>query len=203
MPGEPGLQLLGNAAATALALAAMILAFGPVSGAHLNPLVTMAGRLRQEIAGPTAAAFVVAQIVGAALGVIVANLMFELPAVTVSMTDRTGWTLWLSEAVATFGLILVVRTVGRRGRVAETALAVAGFVGAAMLFTPSTCFANPAVTLARTLTDTFTGIAPSSVPAFLAAQLAGALVAVACDLFLFAHTGARLGSDTPTSDERG
>jgi arsenate reductase len=181
----------------------MILAFGRVSGSHLNPLVTMAGRLRREIAGPTAAAFVVAQIVGAAVGVIVANLMFELPAVTVSVNDRTGWTLWLSEAIATFGLVLVVRTVGRRGHVAETALAVAGFVGAAMLFTPSTCFANPAVTLARTLTDTFAGIAPSSVPAFLAAQLIGALVAVACDLFLFAPTRTRLGSDTPTSDERG
>ena len=181
----------------------MILAFGPVSGAHLNPLVTMAGRLRREIAGPTAAAFVVAQIVGAGLGVMVANLMFELPAVTVSVKDRTGWTLWLSEAVATFGLVLVVRTVGRRGRVAETALAVAAFVGAAMLFTASTCFANPAVTLARTLTDTFAGIAPSSVPAFLAAQLIGALVAIACDLFVFAPTRTPLGSETPTSDERG
>ena len=173
----------------------MILAFGPVSGAHLNPLVTMAGRLRREIGGPTAAAFVIAQIVGAAVGVILANLMFELPAVTVSVKDRTGWTLWLSEAVATFGLVLLVRTVGRRGRVAETALAVGAFVGAAMFFTPSTSFANPAVTLAR--------IAPSSVPAFLAAQLAGAFVAIACDLFLFAPTRTRLGSDTPTSDERG
>jgi arsenate reductase len=203
LPGEPGLQLLGNAATTALGLAAMILAFGPVSGAHLNPLITMAGRLRREIAGPTTAAFVVAQIVGAALGVMVANLMFELPAVTVSMKDRTGWTMWLSEAVATFGLVLLVRTVGRRGRVAETALAVGAFVGAAIVFTASTCFANPAVALARTLTDTFAGIAPSSVPAFLAAQLIGALVAVACDLFLFAPTRMRLGSDTPTSDELG
>ena len=181
----------------------MILAFGPVSGAHLNPLVTMAGRLRREISGPTAAAFVVAQIVGAALGVMVANLMFELPAVTVSVKDRTGWTMWLSEAVATFGLVLVVRTVGRRGRVAETALAVGAFVGAAIVFTPSTCFANPAVTLARTLTDTFAGIAPSSVLAFLAAQLIGAIVAIACDLFLFAPTRTRPRSDAPTSDERG
>jgi glycerol uptake facilitator-like aquaporin len=181
----------------------MILAFGPISGAHLNPLVTMAGRLRREIAGPTAAALVIAQIVGAALGVMVATLMFELPAVTVSVKDRTGWTLWLSETVATLGLVLVVRTVGRRGRVAETALTVAAFVGAAMLFTASTCFANPAVTLARTLTDTFAGIAPSSVPAFVAAQLIGALVAIACDLFRFAPTRTRLGSDTPTSDERG
>jgi arsenate reductase len=181
----------------------MILAFGPVSGAHLNPLVTIAGRLRREIAGPIAAALVVAQIGGAGLGVMVANLMFELPAVTVSAKDRTGWTLWLSEAVATFGLVLLVRTVGRRGRVAETALAVGAFVGAAIVFTPSTCFANPAVTLARTLTDTFAGIAPSSVPPFLAAQLIGALVAIGCDLFLFAPNRTRLGSDAPTSDERG
>jgi glycerol uptake facilitator-like aquaporin len=181
----------------------MILVFGPVSGTHLNPLVTMAGRLRREIAGPTAAAFVVAQIVGAGPGVMVANLMFELPAVTVSVKDRIGWTLWLSEAVATFGLVLVVRSVGRGARVAETALAVAAFVGAAMLFTASTCFANPAVTLARTLTDTFAGIAPSSVPAFLAAQLIGALVAIACDLFRVPPARTRPGSDTPKSDERG
>ena len=186
MPGEPGLQLLGNAAATGLALAAMILAFVPVSGAHLNPLITLAGRLRGEVAGVGLAVFVGVQVLGAALGVMLANLLFDLPAVTLSTTDRTGWNIWLSEAVATFGLILVVRTVGRRGRVVETAFAVAAFVGAAIVFTPSTCFANPAVTLARTLTDTFTGIAPTSVPAFLAAQLTGALVAVACDFWLFA-----------------
>jgi glycerol uptake facilitator-like aquaporin len=175
----------------------MILAFGPVSGAHLNPLVTMAGRLRREIAGPTAAAFVVAQIVGAGLGVVLANIMFELPAVTISTTDRSGWAVWLSEAVATFGLVLLVRTVGRRGRVAETALAVGAFVGAAIVFTPSTCFANPAVTLARTLTDTFAGIAPSSVPAFLTAELAGAMIAVACDLVLHPDDRRRTSSPRP------
>ena len=108
----------------------------------------------------------------------------ELPAVTVSVKDRTGWTLWLSEAVATFGLVLVVRTAGRRGRVAETALAVAAFVGAAMLFTASTCFANPAVTLARTLTDTFAGIAPASTPAFILAQLVGGAVGLALAVWL-------------------
>jgi glycerol uptake facilitator-like aquaporin len=175
----------------------MILAFGPVSGAHLNPLVTMAGRLRREIAGPTAAAFVVAQIVGAGLGVVLANIMFELPAVTISTTDRSGWAVWLSEAVATFGLVLLVRTVGRRGRVAETAQAVGAFVGAAIVFTPSTCFANPAVTLARTLTDTFAGIAPSSVPAFLTAELAGAMIAVACDLVLHPDDRRRTSSPRP------
>jgi glycerol uptake facilitator-like aquaporin len=173
----------------------MILAFGPVSGAHLNPLVTMAGRLRREIAGPTAAAFVVAQIVGAGLGVVLANIMFELPAVTISTTDRSGWAVWLSEAVATFGLVVVVRTVGRRGRTTETAFAVAAFIGAAIVFTPSTSFANPAVTLARTLTDTFAGIAPSSVPPFLTAELAGALIAVVCDLVL--HPDDRRPTSSP------
>jgi glycerol uptake facilitator-like aquaporin len=175
----------------------MILAFGPVSGAHLNPLVTMAGRLRREIAGPTATAFVVAQIVGAGLGVVLANIMFELPAVTISTTDRSGWAVWLSEAVATFGLVVVVRTVGRRGRTTETAFAVAAFIGAAIVFTPSTSFANPAVTLARTLTDTFAGIAPSSVPPFLTAELAGALIAVVCDLVLHPDDRRRTSSPRP------
>jgi len=166
---------------TALTLAAMIVAFGPVSGAHLNPVITMTARIRGEVTGAAAGLYVVAQVVGATIGAIVANLMFGLPAVAWSTTRRAGGTMWLSEALATFGLVLVLRLVGRRGRVAETALAVAAFVGAAIVFTPSTCFANPAVTLARMLTDSFTGIAPSSVPLFLTAQVAGALVAVACD----------------------
>lgn len=167
--------------ATAFTLAAMIVVFGPVSGAHLNPLVTVATTIGGDIAGRLAGLYVLAQVAGGVLGAITANLMFGLPAVTWSTTRRTGGTMWLSEALATFGLVLVVRIVGRRGRPAETALAVGAFVGAAIVFTPSTCFANPAVTLARTLTDTFSGIAPSSVPLFLTAQVAGTLVAVACD----------------------
>ncbi|MEX2421479.1 MAG: aquaporin, partial [Actinomycetota bacterium] len=181
IPGEPGLQLLGNAAATALMLAAMIVAFGPVSGAHLNPVVTMTARIGSEVGGAAAGLYVVAQVAGATIGAIVANLMFGLPAATWSTTRRAGGTMWLSEALATFGLVLVVRLVGRRGRQAETGLAVGVFVGAAIVFTPSTCFANPAVTLARMLSDTFTGIAPSSVPLFLTAQVAGALGAMVCE----------------------
>ena len=173
--------MLGNAAVTALALAAVIVTFAPFSGAHINPLVTMAARFRGEVGPALALVFVLAQVVGAIAGTIVANLMFELPAVTASTTERSGGTLWLSEAVATFGLVLVVRSVGARGRPTETALAVAAYVGAAIVFSPSTCFANPAVTIARMLTDTFTGIAPSSVFPFLAAQLVGAFAAVALD----------------------
>jgi arsenate reductase len=178
--------LLGNAMATGLALAAMILAFAPVSGAHLNPVVTMAGRLRGEMATAGAIAVVGAQVAGAVAGTIVANLTFGLPAVTTSTSVRSGAALWLSEAIATFGLVVVVRAVGPRGRPGATAAAVAAYVGTAIVFTPSTCFANPAVTLGRTLTDTFTGIAPASVPPFIAAQVLGALAAVAVDRLLLA-----------------
>jgi glycerol uptake facilitator-like aquaporin len=184
IPDESGLQLLGNAGVTALALAAMIAAFGGVSGAHLNPLVTIAAGVRGEIGTSTAIAYVLAQLAGATVGAVVANLLFELPAVTLSTTARTGWAQWLSEVLATFGLVLVVRLTARGGRPAEVALAVGAFVGAAIVFTPSTCFANPAVTLARMLTDTFTGISPASVPAFLAAQVAGATLALAFERFV-------------------
>jgi arsenate reductase len=184
IPGEVGLQLLANAGVTALALASMILVFGRVSGAHLNPVVTAAVWLRRGIGTTVALAFALAQVIGAVAGTTAANLLFGLPAVTLSTTPRTGGAQWLSEVLVTFGLVLVVRLAARSGSSAEVALAVAAFVGAAIVFSPSTCFANPAVTLARTLTDTFTGISPSSAPAFLAAQLAGAALAVACDRFL-------------------
>jgi glycerol uptake facilitator-like aquaporin len=167
IPGEPGLQVLGNAIATGLALGAMILAFAPVSGAHFNPAVTMSVRLGREVTGVIAGVYILAQLAGAAIGTMLANAMFELPLVTLSTTTRTGWNLWVSEIVATFGLVLVIRLVGRRGRPAETALVVAAYVTAGILFTSSTCFANPAVTLGRMLTDTFSGVAPSSVPAFV------------------------------------
>ncbi len=157
----------------------MIVAFAPVSGAHLNPVVTIGDRIRGGRNTALAVSYVLAQVAGAVLGTVAANLLFGLPAVTWSTTARTGGTRWLSEALATFGLVLVVQLVGRHGRPAETAFAVAAYVGAAIVFTPSTCFANPAVTLARMLTDTFSGIAPSSVPPFLVAQVVGALGAVA------------------------
>jgi arsenate reductase len=177
-PGDAGLQLLQNAAATAAALVAILLAVGAVSGAHLNPVVTLADRLLGGIDTPTAAAYLLAQVVGAGIGAVVANVMFELPAVEWSTTARSGGGLWLGEVIATFGLLLVVFGTVRSGRSGAVPFAVGAYIGGAYFFTSSTSFANPAVTLARTLTDTFSGIDPASVPAFVAAQLIGAALAV-------------------------
>ncbi|MBA2625372.1 MAG: aquaporin family protein [Acidimicrobiia bacterium] len=178
-PGDTGLQLLENAAATAAALVAIILAVGPVSGAHLNPVVTLVDRLFGGLDSPTAGAYVAAQIAGGALGTVVANLMFDLAAVEWSSTERSGGHLWLAEVVATFGLVLVVFGMVRSGRTSAAPFAVGAYIGGAYFFTSSTSFANPAVTLARSLSDTFAGIEPASVPAFVLAQLAGAALAVA------------------------
>jgi glycerol uptake facilitator-like aquaporin len=178
-PGDSGLQLLENAAATAAALVAIILAVGPVSGAHLNPAVTVADRLMGGMSSAEAAAYVAAQVAGGVLGAIAANLMFSEPAVAFSTTHRSGGGLWFAEAVATFGLLLVVFGVARSGRVSAAPFAVGAYVGGAYFFTASTSFANPAVTIGRTLTDTFAGIEPSSAPAFVAFQLLGALVGLA------------------------
>jgi glycerol uptake facilitator-like aquaporin len=177
-PGDTGLQLLENAAATAVALVAIILAVGAVSGAHLNPVVTLVDRLLGGIDTPTAAVYVAAQVVGAGVGAVVANLMFDLPAIEWSTTGRSGGGLWLGEVVATFGLLLVVFGTVRSGRTSAVPFAVGAYIGGAYFFTSSTSFANPAVTLARTLTDTFAGIDAASVPAFVLAQLLGGAVAV-------------------------
>jgi glycerol uptake facilitator-like aquaporin len=187
-PGEVGLQLLENSTATALALVALILAFGPVSGAHLNPAVTLAERLSGRIATATTGAYVGAQLVGGCLGAVAANLMFEVPAVEWSTTDRATGAHAFAEVVATFGLLIVIRGVVASGRAAApvaVAVAVAGWIGAAYWFTSSTSFANPAVTVARMLSDTFAGIAPASVPVFVAAQLAGVGLAVVVGRVLF------------------
>jgi glycerol uptake facilitator-like aquaporin len=184
-PGNAGLQLFENAAATAAALIAIILAVGPVSGAHLNPVVTLADRLFGALSNAEAAAYVFAQALGAALGVIVANLMFSLPAIELSTTSRSSGGMWLAEVVATFGLVLVIFGVVRSGRTSLAPFAVGSYIGAAYFFTSSTSFANPAVTAARTLSDTFAGIAPASVPAFVAAQLVGAALAVVTVRFLY------------------
>jgi arsenate reductase len=183
-PDDVGLQLLENAAATGAGLVALILAFGPVSGAHFNPVVTLADRVLGGLPTSDALAYVVAQILGGALGAIVANLMFELEAVTLSGTDRSSAGLWLGEVVATFGLLAVILGVVRSGRSAMAPVAVGGYIAAAYWFTSSTSFANPAVTIARSLSDTFAGIAPGSVPAFVVAQLVGGLTAVALIRFL-------------------
>jgi glycerol uptake facilitator-like aquaporin len=177
-PGEPGLQLLVNSVAAGAGLVALILALGPVSGGHFNPVVTLADRILGGVSTRDGAVYAGAQVLGAATGAIVANLMFDLPAVTLSTHTRSSGGQLLGEFVATFGLVLVILGVVRTGRSAVTAFAVGAYIAAASWFTSSTSFANPAVTLGRTLTDTFSGIRPSSAPAFLALQLAGGLAAV-------------------------
>ena len=184
-PGDVGLQLLENAAATAAALMAIILALGPVSGAHLNPVVTIADRVLGGVTTTEAALYVVAQVVGGALGAVVANVMFSLPAVELSSHARSGGGLWISEVVATFGLLLVIFGVVRSGRSSLAPFAVGAYIGGAYFFTASTSFANPAVTLARTLSDTFAGIAPGSVPSFVSAQVVGAALAVGATWVLY------------------
>jgi arsenate reductase len=188
-PNDVGLQLLENAIATGAALVALILAFGSVSGAHFNPVVTLADRLLGGMASGESGAYVVAQIIGGCIGAIVANLMFDLSAIEWSTHERATGGLWLGEVVATFGLVVVilgvVRSSNAASRAALAAIAVGSYIAAAYWFTSSTSFANPAVTIARTLTDTFAGIAPASVPAFVAAQLAGGIAAVGLARFLW------------------
>jgi glycerol uptake facilitator-like aquaporin len=189
-PEDTGLQLLENAAATAVALIAIILAVGAVSGAHLNPLVTLADRALGGLTTRDAGAYCGAQVAGAVLGTVVANLMFELPAVEISDRSRSGGGVWLAEVVATFGLLLVVFGVARSGRSSFAPLAVGAWIGGAYFFTSSTSFANPAVTVGRALTDTFAGIAPASAPAFVVAQVGGAALAIVVVRILYPQIAA-------------
>jgi glycerol uptake facilitator-like aquaporin len=184
-PTNVGLELLENSIATGAGLIALILALGPVSGAHFNPVVTMADRILGGTSTRDAAVYIVVQIAGACVGAMVANLMFDLPAVTISTHTRSTSGLWLGEVVAAFGLLIVILGVVRAGRASVAAFAVGGYIAAAYWFTSSTSFANPAVTIGRALTNTFAGIAPSSVPIFIVMQVLGALLAVALGLFLF------------------
>ena len=185
--GDVGLQLLENAAATAAALVGLILMFGAVSGAHFNPVVTLVDRLLGTTTTRDTVLYVVVQTVGACVGVMVANLMFELPAVNLSTTDRSSPALWLSEVVATVGLLLVIQGCVRTGRARAVPFAVGAWIGGAYWFTSSTSFANPAVTVARTLSDTFAGIAPASAPMFIVMQLVGAVVAFGLVRFFYPH----------------
>jgi glycerol uptake facilitator-like aquaporin len=175
--GNTAIALLANTIATGAALAAMILAFWPISGAHLNPVVSMAEALRGGIPWNDAGLYVTAQVCGGIAGAACADVMFALPAFSFSHHVRTGAPQWLSEFVATFGLLLVIRAVARFAP-GWLSLAVASYIASAYWFTASTSFANPAVTIARSLTDTFAGIRPADVPAFLAVQIAGGLSAV-------------------------
>jgi arsenate reductase len=184
-PNDTGLELLENAAATAAGLIALILAFGPVSGAHFNPVVSLADSFFGGLHRRDLPAYIVAQVLGAITGAVVANLMFELDAVSWSTHSRTGGGLWLGEVVATLGLLLVIFGVVRSGRATAAPFAVGAYIGGAYFFTSSTSFANPAVTIGRGFTDTFAGIKPSSVPAFVVFQLVGAALAVALTRALY------------------
>ena len=181
-PTDTGLALLENSVATALGLGVLIVMLAPVSGAHLNPLVSaadwMLGRAgRGGFPGREVAAYAVVQVVAAVGGALLANAMFDVPAGWAT-TDRSDWRLWLGEVVATAGLVTLVFALARTGRHALAGPAVGAYIGAAYWFTSSTSFANPAVTVGRMVTDSFTGIAPSSVLPFVAAQVVGAAVGV-------------------------
>jgi glycerol uptake facilitator-like aquaporin len=183
-PDDVGLQLLQNSLVTGAVLVALILALQPVS-ASFNPVVTLVERALGLVTTRVVLALVPAQVVGACLGALVANLMFDLDAVSVATRDRTGSGLWLGEVVATLGLVLVVFGSLRTGRVESVAYAVGGYIAAAYWFTSSTSFANPAVTVARTLSDSFAGIAPASVPMFVLMQLVGGALGLALVRLLF------------------
>lgn len=192
-PGDVGLQLLENAAATAAGLVALILALGPVSGAHFNPVVTLADRCFGGLTNRDVAAYLPVQLAGGCAGAVLANVMFSTPALQVSDRVRTGGGLWLSEVVATVGLLVVIFGVARSGRTTAAPFAVGAYIGGAYFFTSSTSFANPAVTVARTFSDSFAGIAPPSAPAFVAAQLVG--LALALLLIAVLYPGAAEASD--------
>jgi glycerol uptake facilitator-like aquaporin len=177
-PHDVGLQLLENSLVTGAALLALILALQPVSAAF-NPVVTLVERALGMLTTTTALVLVVAQLVGGLVGVVLANLMFDLDAVSIATTTRSGGGLWLGEVVATLGLVLVIFGSLRSGRTDTVAYAVAGYITAAYWFTSSTSFANPAVTVARMFSDTFAGIAPASVPMFVVMQVLGGACALA------------------------
>lgn len=181
--GNAAIALLANAAATAGALYVLITTLGPVSGAHFNPVVTLVMRLRGELPTTTALAYLLVQCLGAVAGVLLAHAMFELPLLQPGTQVRTGAAQWLSEGVATCGLLMTI-LLGVRYRQQAVPALVASYIFAAYWFTASTSFANPAVTLARSLTQTFSGIRPEDMAGFVIAQLAGALVATALAAWL-------------------
>jgi glycerol uptake facilitator-like aquaporin len=174
--GNAAIALLANTSATVAALATLIAVFAPVSGAHFNPVISLVALLRGGLPARQAAAYAAVQVAGCCAGAVLANAMFELPLLESSLRVRTGPSQWLSEVVATAGLVLVVLTSTSER---EAAWRVAAWIGAAYWFTASTSFANPAITIGRSLSDSFAGIRPADVPAFAAAQFAGAFVGLA------------------------
>lgn len=198
-PDDVGLQLLQNSLATGAALVALIMALQPVS-ASFNPVVTLVERALGMIDTTTAAGLVAGQILGGLAGTVAANLMFGLDAVSWSTHQRTGVPLWLGEVIATVGLVLVIFGTVRSGRADRVAFAVGGYITAAYWFISSTSFANPAVTMARTVTDTFAGIAPPSAPAFILAQLLGGAAGFLLVRFLYPSFAAV--SAAPAADRK-
>jgi glycerol uptake facilitator-like aquaporin len=192
-PHDAGLELLENALVTGAGLAALILAFGPASGAHLNPLVTLADRVFGGVSTRQVAAYLPAQLAGGVLGAVLANLMFDLDAVSISTHHRSSGGLWLSEALATYGLVVLVFALVRSGQTALAPFAVGGYIAAAYWWSSSTSFANPMIDVARTLSDTFAGIAPASVPMFVLMQVAGGAAGVATVAVLYPGTTAAAG----------
>ena len=190
-PGDTGLQLLENALVTGAGLVALILAFGPVSGGHFNPVVTLADRVFGGVSTRQVAVYLPAQLAGGAVGAVLANLMFELPAVTISTTERSAGGLWLSEALATFGLVVLIFGLVRARRGGLAPFAVGAYIAAAYFWSSSTSFANPMIDVARMLSDTFAGIAPASVPMFVLMQLVGAAAGVAAVALLHPAVAAR------------
>ncbi len=189
-PGDVGLQLLENSTATVLGLAVLILLFGPVSGAHFNPVVSLVDwwlgrRSRTGISGPNLLAYSMVQVVGGIAGAVLANVMFDRRVIELATKDRVTAGHLVGEVVATAGLVALIFCLARTGRTAFSAAAVGAYIGAAYWFTSSTSFANPAVTIGRMFSDTFAGIAPSSVLPFIAAQLVGGVVGVVIALALY------------------
>lgn len=185
--GDVGLQLLENAAATAGALVGLILMFGAVSGAHFNPVVSLLDRLLGTTTTRDTGLYIVAQVIGGCLGAVLVNVMFELPPIDVSSQTRCSPALWLSEVIATVTLLLLIQGCVRTGRASVIPFAVGAWIGGAYWFTSSTSFANPAVTVARTLSDTFAGIAPSSAPMFIVMQLIGMVLAFGLVRLFYPH----------------
>ncbi|MBQ1051160.1 aquaporin family protein [Micromonospora sp. C51] len=206
-PDDVGLQLLQNSIATAFALGVLILMFGPVSGAHFNPVVSAADWLLGRRSGTglsprELAGYAAAQVTGAIAGSVLANLMFDLGAVSFSGRDRSGGNLWLGEVVATAGLVLLIFALARSGRATVAPAAVGAYIGAAYWFTSSTSFANPAVTVGRAFTDTFAGIAPGSVLGFVVAQVVGLAVGVGLLAALYPDAGAAADQVVVPADDQ-
>ena len=181
---DVGVQLTINSAATGLILYILITLLGPISGAHFNPVVTAIQLFKKNITASLAAAYLVAQLVGAVIGVALANFIFNLPIIEISQKDRTGAELFVSEILATAGLVFIIFTAIAQKSEAKIPVLVGAYISAAYFFSSSTSFANPAVTVARTLSDTFAGIAPSSVAPFIAAQILGAVLGLALTKFI-------------------